>query len=298
MILLNYFRYSIVIFLLVSLFYSYTLTINKSTLQAKIDKKLPKQMDKKGLMVTVEYLEIMEVKDNIVNSKIIGSVQISKQSKWSKFLPKKSIHFTLYSKTKPKLYGNAISFELHSFKLIKYIGLKEVKGLLQKKIESIRIPIKKLKKLSWFVSVKHMKFKDDASLLLSIGVSKFLICLLIPLFLLREIGILLIEIYQRFFSARKNYRCAKGQLYQNGTCSSVTKEAFVKYGFIAGIKAYRKSTQECKKAYKTLKKEESKESSVCDSFFCSGCSGVSDSSSTSTSICDIGSAVHCDIGSC
>jgi len=296
--LLNYLRYFIVILLLFSFFYSYSITIEQSIIQEKIAKKLPMKIDKKGFLLTIEKLEIVEIVNNTVSSNLAGSVQISQQSRWSKWLPKKSLHFRLETKTVPKLKDNALSFELLSFKFNKFIKLKEVKGALKEKIEKIKLPIKKLKKFAWFASVKHIAFQEDGALLVTLGISKLVIFLLIPLFLLREIGIFLIVLYQKFLSPRKKYRCAKGELYQNGTCSSTTKEAFVNHGFIAGVKAYRKSTKECKEAHKQLKKKGRTDGTSCDCSYCGGCGGGScggDTASSSASVCD---GASCDFGGC
>ena len=227
---------------------------------------------------------------------------MSSSNRFSKFLPKKSMYVTVEIQTIPKLHGTVLSFELISFKMNKFIKIKEVNGVLKNKIENIKIPIKKLKKISWFVTIKHIQFENNGALLLFLGMSKLIIFLLIPLFLLREIGLFLIVMYQKFLSPRKRYKCAKGELYGEGTCSSTTKEAFKKEGFIAGMKEYRRSTKECKKAYNILKKEKRRDSGPsCDVDYCFGCSGGScggEAIGSSTSVCDIGGAVPCEIGSC
>jgi putative component of membrane protein insertase Oxa1/YidC/SpoIIIJ protein YidD len=297
-ITLNYVRYFIVTLLLFSLFYSYTITVEQSVIQEKIEKKLPMKIDKKGFLLTINRLEIIDIVNNRVTSNLTGSMQINQQSKWSKFLPKKSLHFKLETKTIPKLKGSSLSFELLSFKFNKFIKLKEVKGVLKEKIEKIKLPIKKLKKIAWFASVKHIIFQADGALLVTLGISKLMIFLLIPLFLLREIGMFVIVLYQKFLSPRKKYRCAKGELYQNGTCSSTTKEAFMKHGFIAGVKAYRKSTKECKEAYKKLQKKERADGTSCDCSYCGGCDGScggGDTIGSSSSVCN---GVSCDVGGC
>jgi len=97
--MLNYLRYFIVTLLLFSFFYSYSITIEQSVIEEKIAKKLPMKIDKKGFLLTIEKLEIVEIVNNTVSSNLAGSVQISQQSRWSKFLPKKSLHFKLKTKT-------------------------------------------------------------------------------------------------------------------------------------------------------------------------------------------------------
>jgi len=298
---LNYLRYFIVIVLLGSLFYTYTLTIEASKLKSAIEKKLPMIIDKKGFLLTLNGMEILDISNNVVSSKIDADIKVSSSNIFGKFLPKKSMHLNIETETIAKLNGSSVSFELLSFKMNKFIKMKDVKGFLKKKIENIKIPIKKLKNIAWFASVKDIKFQDNGVLNVRLGISKVIIFLLIPLFLLREIGLLVIIIYQKFLSPRKKYKCAKGELYQNGTCSSTTKEAFKDDGFIAGMKEYRRSTKECKKAYSTLKKEKRKDGTSCDGDYCAVCSSGScggDAVASSAGACDIGGAVPCEIGSC
>ena len=301
---LNYLRYFIVIVLLGLLFYTYTITIEPTTLKTAIDKKLPMKIDKKGFLLTVKNIDILDISNNVVHSKMNADIKVSSSNRFGKFLPKKSMHLVLETKTIPKLHGTSLSFELLSFKMNKFIKLKEVKGILKKKIENIRIPIKKLDALSWFGRVKDIRFKDNGQLVILVGVSKLFILLLIPLFLLfllREIGLFFIMLYQKFISPRKKYKCAKGELNQNGTCSSTTKEAFKNDGFIAGMKEYRRSTKECKKAYSTLKQEKRRDGTSCDGDYCAVCGSGScggDAAASSAGACDIGAAVPCDVGSC
>jgi len=300
-IVLNYLRYFFVIVLLGLLFYTYTITIEPTTLKTAIDKKLPMKIDRKGFLLTLNEIDILDISNNVVHSKMNADIKVSSSNRFGKFLPKKSMHITVETKTIPKLYGTSLSFELLSFKMNKFLKLKEIKGILKKKIENIMIPIKKLDELSWFGRVKDIRFKDNGELLILVGVSKLFIFLLIPLFLLREIGILFIMLYQKFISPRKKYKCAKGELYQNGTCSSTTKEAFKDDGFIAGMKEYRGSTKECKKAYSTLKKEKRKDGTSCDGDYCAVCGSGScggDAVASSAGVCDVGAAVPCEIGSC
>ena len=155
--------------------------------------------------------------------------------------------------------------------------------------------MKGLEKVSWFSSIDNIHFKSNDDLKLEVGISKWLLSLLIPLFLLREIGLFFIYIYQRFLSPRKKYKCAKGVLYQNGTCSSTTKEAFKKHGFLAGMKEYKQSTKKCKAASKTLNRNKKKEGdSGLDCSSCSpNCGGGGGGSSSS---CDC--SPSCDVGGC
>jgi len=298
---LNYLRYFIVIVLLGLLFYTYTITIEPTTLKTAIDKKLPMKIDRKGFLLTVKNIDILDISNNVVHSKMNADIKVSSSNRFGKFLPKKSMHLHIETETIPKLHGSAVSFELLSFKMNRFIKLKEVKGILKKKIENIKIPIKKLKYTAWFASVKGIKFQDNGVLEIRLGISKLIILLLLPLLLLRKIGLLLIWIYQKFISPRKKYKCAKGELFQDGTCSSTTKEAFKKYGFITGIKEYKYSTKQCKEAYKTLKKEERRDATSCGAEYCSSCGGSScggDAVGSSTGACDCGAITPCDVASC
>ena len=293
----NYLRYFIVLLLFSSLFYSYTVEIKQSTIKKSLDKKLPIVIDKKGFILTLNTIELFGISNNIIESEINSTLQVSHANRFSKFLPKKSLNFTLHSKAIPKIKGTHLSFEVLSFKLNKFIHFKKVKGVLKRKIEAIKIHIKTLENFAWFASVKEVNFKNNGFLNIKLEISRWLIFLLLPLFLLREIGLVIIVFYQKFLSPRKKYKCAKGELYQNGTCSSVTKEAFKKHGFIAGIKAYRASTKECKEAYKILKKDRPKYRlrDACFDIGCNGCSSVPSNVGSSSSACDF---ISCDVLSC
>jgi len=66
------------------------------------------------------------------------------------------------------------------------------------------------------------------------------------------------------------------------------------HGFIAGVKAYRKSTKECREADKRLKKKGRADGISCDCSDCGGCDG-GDTLGSSTSVCD---GASCDFGGC
>jgi len=291
----NYLRYIIVTILLSLLFYSYTMTIEKEIIKEAIHKKMPIVIDKKGFVVTLNDIHIENISANVVESKLIGTFKVNNLLKK---LLKKSINLTIVTKTTPKLHGADLSFELLSLNINELIKMKEIKGLLKKKIENIKIPIKKLKNISWFSSVQQITFKDDGDLEVDVMFSKLIIVLLIPLLLLREIGLFFIVLYQKFLSPRKKYKCAKGELHQNGTCSSTTKEAFKKDGFIAGMKEYSRSTKECKQADKIIKEKNKNNKQNCTDLGCSGCSGFTPGSSLGA--CEIGMCASspCDVASC
>ncbi|MEA1880177.1 MAG: hypothetical protein U9N11_06000 [Campylobacterota bacterium] len=291
----NYFRYTIVAILLGSLFYTYKITIYKETIRASIDKKIPIIIDKKGFVVRINDISILDISDNIVESELIGTLKVNN---FLKKILKKSIHIKIVTKTIPKLDGSNLSFELQSIGINHLMKQKEIKGFLKKNIENIKIPITKLKKITWFSSVKNIRFKDNGDLVIHAMLSKLIIFLLFPLFLLREIGLFLIFLYQKFLSPRKKNKCAKGVLYQDGTCSSTTNEAFKKDGFIVGMKEYKKSTRECKQAYRTINKRKDDKGNFCDSVGCSTCGGLEIGSSASA--CEFTSCASspCDVASC
>jgi len=64
----------------------------------------------------------------------------------------------------------------------------------------------------------------------------------------KELGIWAIELYQKYLSPKKGYKCAKGVLHENGTCSSSVKKVMKEEGFFAGMREYSKSTSECRDA--------------------------------------------------
>ena len=97
----NYLRYFITILLLASLFYTYTIKIEQATIKNALDKKLPMIMDKKGFLITLNTIELINISNNIIESEVNSSFQISQSNKLAKFLPKKSLHFTAHSKTIP-----------------------------------------------------------------------------------------------------------------------------------------------------------------------------------------------------
>jgi len=296
----NYLRYICVLMLLGLFFYNYTITIDKETVIGAIDKKMPMVINKKGFILTINNVHIENISNNVVESKLTGTVKVNN---FLKKILKKPMHLKIETKTTPKLLGSDLSFELLSLNINNLIKMKEVKGLLRKKIENIKIPMKKLKRYSWFSSVQKIRFKDNGDLEINLKASKAIIFLLIVLFLLREIGLLLIFLYQKILSPRKRYKCAKGELYKNGTCSSTTKEAFKNHGFIAGIKEYKQSTKECNQAYKKIKNDDKKDYTICADLSCSGCGGIGTAGDTGTAVagaCDMGgcAAAPCDVGSC
>jgi len=292
--IINYLRYIIVAILLSSFFYAWTFTIKEERILKTIEKKLPLIIDKKGFLITIDDMKIMNISNGVMESEILANVTMNSSSKIGKIFKKyidKSMKLTILTKIIPKVNNSSLSFELLSLDINHIIKLKEVKGILKERIENMKIPIKKMEKLSWLTSVKGVLFKENGDLEVYVMINRWILFLLIPIFLLREIGLLFISIYQKFISPRKKYKCAKGELYQNGTCSSTTKEAFKKHGFLAGMREYKKSTKACRKAYNKMKNRENKNNDVCGEAFCSGCSGScgGDGAASSVGICELGS---------
>lgn len=296
--MLNYLRYFIVFLLLYFLFYSYEINVQKETLQEKIDFTMPMIIDKKGFVLTVSKIKIENIHDNVIESKMLGHIKANNKNIMTRVFKNygdKSIKLDALTKVKPQIDGSVLSFKVLSLSLNNLIKIKRVSKHINKHIEKIQIPLKRLEKVSWFASIENINFKSNDDLKLEIGISKLLLSSLISLFLLREIGLFLIYLYQRFLSPRKKYKCAKGELHQNGTCSSTTKEAFKTHGFLAGMKEYRQSTKKCNEAYQTLKRNNKNEgSSHCNCWNCSpNCGGGGGSSFGS---CDI--TPSCDVGGC
>lgn len=282
------------------------MTISKETIRKAIDRKLPIIKEKKGFILTIDSIEIENIVKNSMSVKALGNIKISESNAIIKFIQKdkigslfskffkkdvekltnKSMKVSILTQIRPKIEGIYLSFDILQLEVNSVLKQRQLNQYVRQKLEKIQRPIKKLKKIAWFAKVQAVYFDESQNLKLDIKFSSFIILLLLPLFLLREIGLVCIFIYQKFFSSQKNYSCAKGELYQNGTCSSTTKEAFKKYGFIAGMREYYRSRKECKEAYREVKKRHSKNdaSSVVDCLL--GCEVFSNKSSMSS--CDIG----------
>lgn len=288
----NYIRYAIAIFLFSLFFFNQTITINEETVTNAISKKFPKTIDKKGFTVVLNKFEINEVYENVIDSTIYGTINMNDQNVLSKMLKKekpagifsklfnkkpeylinKKIILEVNSKTTPIIKNNHLVFKVESLKVNKVLNIEKMKGFVKKFIQSIKFPIKKLEQYSFIAEAKDVHYNNNGDIDIAVAVKPFILFLLIPLFLLREIGLLLIAFYQKILSPKKGYKCAKGVLHGEGTCSSCTKDAFKEKGFVAGMKEYRKSTKECRIAYKTLKEDKKSKSGWCDG--CAGCDGA------------------------
>jgi putative component of membrane protein insertase Oxa1/YidC/SpoIIIJ protein YidD len=198
-----------------------------------------------------------------------------------------SLKVSISTQIKPKIEGINLSFDILTLQVNSLIKQKKLNKYVREKLEKVNIPIRRLKKIAWIVKVKKLHFDAEGNLELGVKFSVFMILLAIAFLLLREIALLFIIIYQKFFSSLKNYRCAKGELYKKGTCSSTSKEAFKKHGFIAGMREYYKSKKACKKAYHSISKKRPERHQWANGVECGGCD-----------ILGLSSVHGCDVGSC
>jgi len=319
--MLNYIRYAIAILLFSTLFYSTTITIPEETINSAVQKKLPIHISKKGFDITVSEIETLEVFEDSIQTNIIGEVKISSENSLGKYVKKdtgflskffkkesrekfvnKSYNVDILSTVKPIINGSTLSFDPISMDINGVVKIDRFKGVLKRKLREIKIPIKQLEKYSFIGEIDDIKFSKNGDLNIDFGISKWILFALIFVFMLREVGMVLIELYQKFISPNKGYKCAKGHLHGNGTCSSDTKKAFKEGGFISGMKEYRKSTKECKLAYKEITDSRNGKTSACDLAICAGCDGspLAFGSEATLSGMEVGGceASACDIGGC
>ena len=249
--MLNYIRYILVILLLAFYFFSsnFGIEISKERMKTSIERKLPISKEILGTVIDVNQINIHKVyDDSYIELEIIGELKAN--SIVSIFA--KSESFSIIALGEPELSENKINFYIEKIdtnstsKLLKKVLTSKA---FIKKISNTSFKIKKLEELSFYATVDSIEFHTDGSLLVKTSISLWIIILIVFITLLREIGLFLIFIYQRFISSKKGYKCALGQAKGNGTCSSITKNAFKERGFIHGIKTYFKTTRECKEIY-------------------------------------------------
>lgn len=112
------------------------------------------------------------------------------------------------------------------------------------------------------------------------------------LLMLKEIGLFFIFIYQKFISPRKGYRCAKA-FYQGGhSCSESVRIVMKEKGFLAGIKEYFRTTNECKEVFEQNKDTLNTRSDNCN---CCSTNNKNNSNNNSFSCFDI---ADCSVSSC
>jgi len=69
---------------------------------------------------------------------------------------------------------------------------------------------------------------------------------------MKTIAIWGINLYQKYLSPYKGYRCAYGVYHQNGTCSSIIKSHIKKHGMIKAYLMIKGQFTACKVAYAAL----------------------------------------------
>ena len=82
----NKLRYLVVFLLLASLFYTQPITIDSSTIKRVLNKKLPMSIKKKGLLITINQIDIIDVVNRVVETKIDADVKIDNSTKVGKFI--------------------------------------------------------------------------------------------------------------------------------------------------------------------------------------------------------------------
>ena len=111
---------------------------------------------------------------------------------------------------------------------------------------------------------------------------------------MKSFVIFIINLYQKYISPYKGYKCAYGVYHQNGTCSTIIKSHIQKYGVIKAYPMVMGQFDACKIAYLYIQeesnnKENEKDENSSQGNSCYGCiPGVGD--------CGVIDA--CDVGSC
>jgi len=207
--LLAYFRYLLVIILLGLLFYPYTITITKELIDEAIAKKIPIVKEKKGFILTIDTIEIEDIINDVIFAKAMGNIKMSASNRMQKFLKKyvntlenKSIKVSVVTQIRPKIKGFNLSFDILALQVNSLIKQKKLNKYVREKLGKVEIPIKKLKKISWLVTVQELHFDSHKNLDIYVNFSVFIIVFLIVLLLFREIQWFSITFYQKFFSLK------------------------------------------------------------------------------------------------
>ena len=305
--ILNYIRYFIVVLLLGSLFFTQSIELDGNKLYDKVLEKLPIEKEKNGFTAIITDIEVIDINEKGYIESLVSVDAISPGvSLFGKTITSKTIHLKVQTLSKPKIKNGEIYFDVSKISVNDLIKINKIKGIVRTLMESIKLKNKKLEELGSFINIRNVSIigdRDEFNILVKFGIVLWIYFLIIPLLLLREIGILLISFYQKFLSPKKGYRCAKGALHGGDTCSSSVKKEFEKTGFYGGMKEYFRSTKECKVAHKTIKENRDNTNHSCiDGAVCSGLefSSCSGSSSAGLGECGAGGcgAGSCDIGSC
>jgi putative component of membrane protein insertase Oxa1/YidC/SpoIIIJ protein YidD len=82
---------------------------------------------------------------------------------------------------------------------------------------------------------------------------------------MKSLAIMAINLYQKYISPYKGFRCAYGVYHQNGTCSTIIKSHIEKHGLIKAYPMIRGQFDACKVAYSALQTitHEEEEASNC-----------------------------------
>jgi len=80
---------------------------------------------------------------------------------------------------------------------------------------------------------------------------------------MRLIAIWGINLYQKYISPYKGYRCAYGVYHQNGTCSSIIKLHIQRHGVVKAYPMIINQFKACKDAYIVLQIRSEEESRSC-----------------------------------
>jgi len=72
-----------------------------------------------------------------------------------------------------------------------------------------------------------------------------------------RLSIIAINIYQKYVSPHKGYRCAHHVLHDGGTCSQWMKSSIYEHGLMASVIPFRNRLHECRMASIKLNNEDS-----------------------------------------
>ncbi|RDH45638.1 membrane protein insertion efficiency factor YidD [Zooshikella ganghwensis] len=80
--------------------------------------------------------------------------------------------------------------------------------------------------------------------------------------MLKSFLVLLIEIYQKYISPYKGYRCAHGVFYKGDSCSCAVRKVIQRRGLIRGYSDIRNQFARCSYAYERLEEEKDKKRTI------------------------------------
>lgn len=139
------------------------------------------------------------------------------------------------------------------------IDKEEISKVIKNVISSEEIKIYSLGFYGLLINDISINNLDNNNFNIEFVINKtlFLILGIIIVFfsLLKEILLFSIKFYQKHLSKRKNYKCARGVVTGDGTCSSIVRKKLEEDGAISAINEYFKTTKKCKEDYEIYKKE-------------------------------------------